>query len=291
MRSIAIVLPLLAAFTGFSVWNYRRFMPAPKVLGREKYKVKVEKMPVSVSGRQIYGELLLPEGKQGKLPVVICCHGYGSSYKLTKNAIGKSLAMSGYAAYCFDFCGGSKKSKSSGSFSEMTIFKEKDDLLAVIDTIKKSEWADSERLYLLGESQGGMVAAITVVDRREDIKAMVLYYPAFCIPDDAHKKFAGKEDIPEEVKAFTLTIGGDYYRSVWDFDVFDYISGYQGPVLIMHGDHDQVVDISYGRKGAESYKNAEFITFPGEIHGFYGKGKSRAVQMSYDFFQKQAGHV
>lgn len=289
MKTFIIIFMIVILFTAVSVWNYRRFMPKPIPLGSKKYKVVTRLITIPVNGKNIYGELLLPEGISGKLPTVICSHGYGSSYKLCKLTIGKGLAMSGYAAYCFDFYGGSKKSKSGGSMLEMSIMTEKEELLAVIDYIKKLDVVDAENLYLFGESQGGMVSGITAVDRTADLKAMVLYYPAFCIPDDAHKKFADKEVIPEQTEAFNLPISRKYYLDAWDLDVFSYIPAFEKPVFIIHGDADTVVDVSYGRRAADVYKNAEYVELPGEIHGFMGKGKKEAAKLTYQFLERVRG--
>lgn len=286
MKTFIIIFMIVILFTAVSVWNYRRYMPKPIPLGNKKYKVVTRQITIPVNGKNIYGELLLPEGISGKLPTVICSHGYGSSYKLCKLTIGKGLAMSGYAAYCFDFYGGSKKSKSGGSMLEMSIMTEKEELLAVIDYIKKLDVVDAENLYLFGESQGGMVSGITAVDRAADLKAMVLYYPAFGIPDDAHKKFADKEAIPEQTEAFNLPISRKYYLDAWDLDVFSYIATFEKPVFVIHGDADTVVDVSYGRRAAEVYKNAEYMELPGEIHGFMGKGKKEAAKLTYQFLER-----
>lgn len=285
MKIFIIVLIVIAAFAAFSLWNYRRFMPKPVPLGDKKYKAATKELCIKTNGKTLYGELLTPEGVKGKLPTVICCHGYGSSYKLCKTLIGKALAMSGYAAYCFDFYGGSKKSKSGGSMMEMSIMTEKEELLAVIDHIKKLDIVDADNLFLLGESQGGMVSGITAVERAEDLKAMVLYYPAFCIPDDAHKKFESKEAIPEITEAFNLKISRKYYKDAWDLDVYSYIPAYDKPVFIIHGDKDAMVDVSYGRKAAKVYKNATYVELPGEIHGFMGKGKLEAAKQSFKFLE------
>lgn len=66
-------------------------------------------------------------------------------------------------------------------------------------------------------------------------------------------------------------------------DVFEAIRNYSGPVLIIHGDKDKVVDISYGRRATEVYKHAEFVCLPGESHGFIGAGRKKAAQLSYEF--------
>ena len=178
------------ALTALSVWNYRRFTLKPQPLGPTAYDVKVQKVPVRASEYTLYGELLLPKGKSGPLPTVICCSGFGTSFRFCKKTIGMCLAMSGFAAYCFDFYGGCKDSKSGGAMPEMSIFTERDDLSAVIGYIKTLDIVDRENLFLLGESQGGCVAGITAPIHRDDVRAMVQYYPAFCIPDDARKQFA-----------------------------------------------------------------------------------------------------
>ena len=61
----------------------------------------------------------------------------------------------GYAAYCFDFCGGSDKSKSGGSTDDMTVFTEVEDLRAVVKTVKSLGYVEPSEVYLLGSSQGG----------------------------------------------------------------------------------------------------------------------------------------
>ena len=89
--------------TALSVWNYRRFTLKPQSLGSTAYDVTVQKLPARTSEHTLYGELLLPKGKSGPLPTVICCPGFGTSFQFCKKTIGMCLAMSGFAAYYFDF--------------------------------------------------------------------------------------------------------------------------------------------------------------------------------------------
>ncbi len=295
MIKIMIGAAAVAAGIGVSVWNYRRFIPRAAALGSRACKYTTEKKQIPFGEKSLYGELLMPQTagearwQNNKVPLVICSHGFGSSYRLTKKMIGTSLAMSGYAAFCFDFYGGSEKSRSGGSMMNMSIMTEKEELLAIIEAAKKFPDIDTKRIYLLGESQGGMVSALAAAECSEDIHALILYYPAFCIPDDAHAKFTSVEAIPEVTQAFSFRfkISRKYYTDAWDLDVFREITKYHGPVLIMHGDHDDIVPMRYGEEAAKAYENAEFVRFPGEIHGFYAKGKRKAAEMSYQFLQEQ----
>ena len=276
--------------TALSVWNTRRFIWKPQSLGPTAYDVEVQKLPVRAGEHTLYGELLLPKGKSGPLPTVICCSGFGTSFRFCKKTIGMCLAMSGFAAYCFDFYGGCQGSKSGGSMLEMSIFTERDDLSAVIGHVKTLDMVDQENLFLLGESQGGCVAGITASCRRDDVRAMVQYYPAFCIPDDARKRFTSVSEIPETYKVFNRKIGRVYAEKLLDFDVWREIAPYDRPVLIIHGGADRVVDVSYGRRAAEVYADARFVCLPGEDHSFSGKGKLRAAKLAFDFLTAHLTH-
>lgn len=287
MKGIIYGVMTMGALAALSTWNYRRFMPKPRQLCDPGYQIEIRKLPVQSGKRTLYGEMLIPKGKAGALPTVICCHGFGSSYKLCRDTVGKCLAMSGFAVYCFDFYGGSRHSKSGGTMLEMSIFTEREDLDAVIERIRELDYVDVNNLFLLGESQGGCVAGITAPYHKDKLKAMVLYYPAFCIPEDAQKKFARVEDIPEVSKTFKLDVGKVYNEKLLDYDIFSEIADFDNPVLIMHGDKDDVVDISYGKRAAEIYPHARFELFPDEIHGFTGKGKRRAARLAYEFFMEQ----
>lgn len=275
-----------AALMGLSVYNYRRFMPKPKSFGETTSPVQVSKRLITAGSHTLYGELLRPKGKEGALPTVICCHGFGGSYQLCKRTMGMCLAKSGYQVYCFDFYGGGKKSRSGGTMLEMSIFTEREDLDAVIDTLAEWPEVDKAHLYLLGESQGGCVAGITAPRHAAQLKAMILYYPAFCIPEDARRKYARVEDIPEAGKVLNQNVGRIYNEKLLDYDIYEEIRHFSKPVLILHGDGDTVVDISYGQRAAEVYPNATFKCYPGEIHGFTGKGKLRAAKDSYEFLEE-----
>ena len=263
--------------------NYRHFVPKPVSLGEREYAVEAKSLTVEAQGHTIYGELLLPQGLEGKLPTVICSHGFGSSYQMFKTGAGMSLAKSGFAVYCFDFYGGSANSKSGGSMTEMSVFTEQEDLNAVIDMVKTLETTDSDHLFLLGESQGGFVSAITAADRPDDVSALILYYPALCIPDDARARYATAADIPDTYKIMGRTVGRVYSEGLYDYDVFSVIPGYDGPVLIIHGDADKVVDLSYSERAEKVYPNAELVVLSGQGHGFTGAGKTEAAKLTFDF--------
>lgn len=287
MKKIVIAAGAIIGFTALSVYNYRRYIPKPRAVSETGNEVDIRKLPVPSGGNTLYGELMLPKGAEGPLPTIICSHGFNGSYRYFRNSVGMSLAMSGFAVYCFDFYGGSSHSKSGGTMSEMSILSETEQLCDVIRAICGQNFADSEHLFLLGESQGGFVTAMAAARMPEKIRAITQFYPAFCAKDDMLKRYSALDEVPETIRIMGKKVGKRYYAELFDLDAYTEAKKYTGPVLILHGDADRTVDISYGRSAAEGYAGARFAVLPGEDHGFSAKGKQTATKLTYEFFASQ----
>lgn len=223
--------------------------------------------------------------EDGNYPAIILSHGYNGSHSdFSKECI--YFAQNGYVAYAFDFCGGSVNSKSSGKSTDMTVFTEKEDLLAVFDYISTMDGVLSDKVYLFGGSQGGFVTALIAEERADKVKAVVLYYPALNIPDDWRKNYATEADIPEIVDFWGLQLGKNFFMSIRDFYTFDNIGKYEGNVLIIHGDKDNIVPLNFSEKAVKTYKNAELIVLPGEGHGYSVNGGKAAMEKALEFIRK-----
>lgn len=287
MNVIGIILLCLVIFIVFSAWNFRRIYPKATPLGRKKEKLEIRQLRICAGGHELYGELLLPKEHAGKLPTIICSHGFNGSYQYYRRYVGKSLAMSGYAVFCFDFYGGSRHGKSGGSTLEMSIFSEREQLQDIITHIKTMDFVDNRNFFLFGESQGAFVTALTAAWHTEDVKAMVLYYPAFSIVDDMKKHYPTLDEMPEQVALFGQKLSKAYYEELYDFDAYAETQKYTNPVLIIHGDADRTVNMVYGKRAAQSYQNAQFEVLPGQDHGFNAKGKVAAAELTYNFLREQ----
>lgn len=235
-----------------------------------KYPVKTQELPLSLPDRRIYGKAYIPE-RGGALSAVILSHGYNSSHEAVSD-LARALAETGVFAYCYDFCGGSAGSKSSGSPEEMSISSEISDLRAVIGFIGGMENIADISLY--GESQGGFVSALAADG---GIRRLYLLYPAFCIPDDWKKRMA--DGIPDKIELMGMTLSRKFCEGLPEYDVFERISRYKGAVRIFHGDADGLVPLSYSEKAAESFPNAELTVFGGEGHGFSPEARARLIEM------------
>jgi len=229
-------------------------------------------------------------GQQERYPVAIFCHGFGGNqYDLVFYA--KELAKLGYAAYCFDFCGGCVTGKSDGSTLDMTIDTEAADLKAVLDYVKGLPYTDEGRIVLAGGSQGGYVAGIVAAERADEIERLILFYPALCIPDHARAGRLGGANydvnrVPEVIETFGVPISKKFHELVTDKDAISQIRGYQGPVLLIHGTADMVVDSSYARKAAEAYANCHLQMLEGAGHGFSPEQKETVIVAVREFLKQ-----
>lgn len=242
---------------------------------------KEKVVTIKHQGREIYGVSYMPK-HEGKCPVVIFSHGYNGKHT-DFIRISEYLASNGIGTYCFDFCGGSVNGKSDLSTVEMTIFTEKEDLCAVIDNVKKWEMIDSDNIFLFGASQGGLVSALVADERKEDIKGMLLLFPAFCIADDWNKKFPAIESIPDVHELWGMTLGRTFFESIHGYDVYEFIGKFDKNILMFHGDQDAVVALEYVEKASRLYPNVNLEIFQGEGHGFSEDGNKRVEEKTYDF--------
>lgn len=255
-------------------------------------------------GLTIRGTEYRPAGD--KLPAVIVSHGFtGTGGDIACYA--RQLAGWGFAAYVFDFCGGSPRSASGGRFRDMTVFTEVLDLEAVAAYVAGLPYVDAGDLTLMGCSQGGFVSALLAARRPELACRLVLFYPALCIPEDAR---AGKmlmysfdpENVPEliqpeipegtppEAARFMEPIGREYVTSVQHMDAFAAIAAYPGPVLIVHGGSDAAVSVVNSRRAQTAYHSVrplrcQLAEITGAGHGFRGAEDTHAMELTREFIR------
>lgn len=237
-------------------------------------------------GLTIRGTEYRPAGEN--LPVAIVSHGFMANQDTVKTYT-KTLARMGYAAYCYDFCGGCAggRGKSDGATTDMSVLTEVRDLEAVIAYVQSLDYT-GDTLLLAGCSQGGFVSALTGAKHPEQVSKLVLFYPALCIPDDARAgrmmfaKFDPK-NLPEQINCGPMKLGKCYPADVMDMDPVAAISSYAGPVLIIHGTKDKIVDYAYSRKAAAAYPNARLVTIENGAHGFTGKHDEIAIDALKEF--------
>ena len=232
--------------------------------------------------QRIYGLLYLPQEHSEPLPAVIFSHGFGGSHDVG-DSYARALAERGFAAYCFDFRGGGYGSQSDGSVLEMSIMTEVDDLTAVMDEIRSLPYINADEVFLMGTSQGGVVSAITAAHHPRDVRGLILLYPAFVLVDTAQQRFKSAEEIPETSFQLWMTVGRAYFEPLLGYDVYADVSAYPKDVLILHGDADSIVPLSYSEKAMTAYSSARLVVIEGAGHGFYGEDEAFAIQNIADY--------
>ena len=70
------------------------------------------------------------------------------------------------------------------------------------------------------------------------------------------------------------------------FDLYDLIAAYTSPVLVLHGDKDQIVPLRYSERASQVFPDAELVVMPGQGHGFMGKARTEAMEREAAFFLK-----
>ena len=219
---------------------------------------------------------------------VILCHGFLANEHMCFD-YARALAEKGIPAVTFDFCGGGVICHSDGKSRDMTVITEKADLLAVILAVKKQYKV--RNIVLMGCSQGGFVSGLAAAELKELVRGLVMFYPAVCIPDDAR---SGKmmfytfdpQNIPDLLGSRPMKLGGMYAKSVIDMDPYAEMQGYDGPVLLVHGTEDQIVNIRYARKLRDVYAHCDYLEIEGAGHGFKGKDDQTAVSELLGFVKE-----
>lgn len=258
----------------------------------KSYSYRTEEIWCDNNGNRIYGVAYIPDTQEEQKPLVIFSHELGNTHT-AGIPYAERLAEAGYAAYTFDFCGGTVGggNQSSGSNIGMSVLTELTDLEAVLEAAATWDFVDPHRIVLLGGSQGGAVTALAGCRHPDRIAGMILMYPALNIVEDVHRQFGSPDRIPEEYEMFGgwIRVGRNYAADVWDVDFYEELSQYQGEVLLLHGDQDSTVDPSYSERAASVLSNCAYHVIPGGGHEFNGAPFEEAVTLILEYLGDLTG--
>ena len=249
---------------------------------------KAMEITVERDGLQLHG-LLEGTTTLENDTVVILMHGFQGDlgYDQTKilPVIAKSLNQAGLATLRFDFdgCG-----QSDGQFENMNVLGELLDGMKIIDYARKT--IKAQHIYLVGHSQGGVVASMLAAYYHDLIEKVVLLAPAATLKSDALQGICqgttyDPMHIPPVVTVQGRKVGGDYFRTAQFLPIYETAQHFMGPVLLIHGDADQVVSPEATRKYHVILPQSELHLIPGEDHMFNGPQRPQVVQLVTDFLK------
>lgn len=239
----------------------------------------------------IYGVAYVPD-TDGKVPLVIFSHELGNDHR-SGERYAERLAEAGYAVYVFDFCGGTVGgNKSDGSNKGMSVLTEASDLEAVMKSARTWEFVDPDRIVLLGGSMGGLVTTVVGSQHQEEIAGMILMYPALSAKaDSGTERYKTEDEVPEEVSLFGgwIHVGKNYVTDLWKVDFDQLLSSYKGYMLLLHGDKDSTVPISWSENAKEIIPDCEFHVIPNGGHEFFGQPFEDAMAYILPYLDTQVG--
>ena len=241
---------------------------------------------------RIYGIAYVPDADK-KVPLVIFSHELGNDHT-SGVRYAERLAEAGYAAYVFDFCGGTVGgNRSDGSNKEMSILTEASDLESVLSTAKSWDFVNPDKIVLLGGRMGGLVTTVVGSTHQDEIAGMVLMYPALSAKDDSGaEQYQTEDDVPEDVSLFGgwIHVGKNYITDLWKVDFNQLLSSYQGHMLLLHGDKDSTVPLSYSEEAKEIIPDCEFYVIKDGGHEFFGQPFEDAMGYILPYLEGQLNH-
>ena len=258
--------------------------PSANVDKDKTYEYEVREIWLDNNGQKIYGEAYVPV-TEGKSPLVITSHGLGANHN-SGASYGEKYARRGIAVYTFDFRGGSNKNnenKSDGSSTDMSVMTEVSDVETVLKAAREDwDFVDTDRIYLQGGSQGGLVSAIAGIENYDKIAGLLLFYSAFGIYDYIHAYF-DIDNAPEEFDVGSMIVGKKYGQDLWDYDVRNYLPDFDKPVLILQGSEDNIVLPETAEYASKLFPDCEYHVIEGAGHGFSGEYHDKATEYALEF--------
>jgi hypothetical protein len=227
---------LIAYWTLLFLAQRSLLFPAPLVAGAPARPADAEQVWLATEGGRIEAWLLPATGPaSGATALILFAHGNGELIDLwpaqfdEPRSWGAAVLMVEYPGY----------GRSGGQPSETAITHT---MLAAYDWARSRPDVDPDRIVAYGRSFGG--GAACVLAARRPVAALVL------------------ESTFTSVRAFARGLGAPAFLVRDPFDNLAVLRKYRGPVLILHGSHDEVVASSQGQALAAAAPHAELHLLP-----------------------------
>ena len=231
-----------------------------------------ETVSFEVGGCRVVGTLCLAASENA--PIVVLLHGFGGTrHELMISHTGtgilahtaEKLASLGFSSLRIDFRG---VGESGGHFQDTTYNRQVEDCIAAMDFVSDLLSGGPNAIFLLGWSQGGLVAAVAA--GRTNRPAAVALWAPVGEPKVSFPALIGR-DVYERVLAsrsptnvqmpwgVSLTLGHEFFADVENLDPLDEIANYRGRVFIAEGSLDTAIPLGTAAKFAQAHKGAHEV--------------------------------
>lgn len=236
---------------------------------KEKLMLKSEKYDIPAV-------FTLPENAR-KVPCVIMCHGTGSSKDEAGNQyldLADLLAERGIASIRFDFAG---CGESADSGINQTFMAEVADTQKAYDYVCGRPEIDTDRIGIIGYSQGGRVMAVFLDTHYDKIKAAVSWSGACHNGEGAFASWFDmfySQAVENGFAAIPLGWRNDlivplaWFEEIKATKPMDALKKYTGELLVMAGDADVLVPMPHCEEIAATNEKAELIIYHDADHNF-----------------------
>ena len=250
-------------------------------------KPGVRRFAIQRAGLTLRGVLEKPV--DGPAPLVIMCHGFAARMDAFPGgffqAWSDALTAAGFATLRFDFNG---HGDSEGRFQDMTVLSEIEDAAAMLRYALSLP--DVTEIYVLGHSQGGVVAGMLSGYYHDVVKKLVMLCPATSLKQDALDGTCmgvtyDPEHIPETVQLGPNTLGGLYFRIAQTLPIYEVTRQFTGPALALIGGQDNIVHAEDIRKYGEIMPCCQVTEWATLDHGLGGAEQQQAVEQVVEFLK------
>jgi fermentation-respiration switch protein FrsA (DUF1100 family) len=229
----AIVLGIVAtAYLAVIFFVQRGVIFQPPMARRAPVPAGVRSVELLGRGGRIESWFLQPTNAgAGRAPLLLFTHG---NAELIDNFADQFTVprAAGYAVLLVEYPG---YGRSAGNPSEASI---REAILAAYDWARNSPEVDPTRIVAYGRSLGGGAACIVATSR--PVAALIL-----------ESSFTSVRALGRQ-----LLVPGFLIRD--PFENLVALRSYRGPLLVLHGNHDEVIPVEHGRRLAAAVPGAEF---------------------------------
>lgn len=245
-------------------------------------------------GKEIYGYLTLPKGKDANLPMIVLPHGgpHGPRDFWTYDDDAQFLATRGYAVLKVNFRG----SGGYGREFQRSGYRQwggeiMDDITDAAHWAIKQGIANKDRMCIYGASFGGYASLMSVV-KEPDLYKCALGYVGVYDMDLLHT--TGDISQRDTGTNFLDRVVGHDKAQLDEYSPARHVKKIKADLFIVHGEKDIRAHYDHALFLREKLDEAkipyQWLTKPKEAHGFYDEGNRKELyEKMIKFFDKNIG--